>query len=169
MKHTTLQHEIGKRDPFKHPEEEAYLNLLRTMHVLDLQTQRQFKPSGLSGPTYNVLGIIRGHLRQAREADGKFEGLPCSTIAANLVTQVPDLTRLVDRLEKSGLVRRKRSDEDRRVVFINITRKGLNMLEQMEEPLVNLHRRQLGHLSSNELKTLSRLLVKARRPHITPS
>lgn len=163
---STLQHELGKLHPFEHPEEEAYLNLLRTMSLLENQTQRLFRSHGLSESTYNILRILRGHRRRAEASDQRFQGVPCSVVAGQLVAQVPDLTRLVDRLARAGFVKRRRSDTDRRVVLIDITESGLATLDVLEEPLSALHRSQLGHLTGGELTELNRLLVKAREPQV---
>ena len=81
-----------------------------------------------------------------------------------MVTQMPDITRLVDRLEAAGLVSRGARAEDRRVVLIQITRRGLRLLAKLDEPVLTLHRQQLGHLSRAEIAELCRLLEKARQP-----
>jgi DNA-binding MarR family transcriptional regulator len=155
---TNLQHEIGKRKPFDSPEQEAYLNLLRTVSTLSTPVFRTFKQHGLSEATYNILRILRGELSAGND------GVPCQTIGQRLIAQVPDVTRLVDRLEEAGLARRSRTDQDRRIVLIGITRKGLDLLETLDKPLMDLHKRQLGHMKRAELEELSRLLVKARHP-----
>src|SRR6478672_5349052 len=152
-----LKDEIKKKKPFETPAEEAYLNLLRTTTVLAADFERLFKGAGLSEPQYNVLRILRG-----AGADGT--GLPCLEIAARMITRVPDITRLVDRLEAAGLVERARTSEDRRVVLVKITRKGLEAIAPLDEPLAEIHKRQMGHMTRKELEDLSRLLVKAREP-----
>ena len=162
----TLQHELGKRQPFEHPEVEAMLNLVRTANRLQSENERLIKSFGLSGATYNILRILRGHQQHAGRG---FRGVPCSQIGAELVTSVPDVTRLIDRLIEAGLVERERSEEDRRVVYIRITKAGLEQLTKLDQPLVNLHLAQLGHLSRGELATLNGLLVKARRPAASPT
>jgi DNA-binding MarR family transcriptional regulator len=81
-----------------------------------------------------------------------------------MISHLPDITRLVDRLEAAGLVARSRTREDRRLVLIRITEKGLALLAGLDEPLMELHRRQLAHFTPDELTELNRLLVKARRP-----
>src|SRR4051812_44515835 len=152
-----LKDEIKKKKPFDNPEEEAYLNLLRTTTVLAADFERLFKDVGLSEPQYNVLRILRG-----AGADGT--GLPCLEIAARMITRVPDITRLVDRLEAAGLVERARTSEDRRVVLVKITKKGLDAIAPLDPGLVEIHKRQMGHMTRKELDELSRLLVKAREP-----
>jgi DNA-binding MarR family transcriptional regulator len=155
MAKSALQEEISKRHPFECPEEEAALNLLRTVDHLGQEFTRLFHEYGISGPQYNVLRILRG-------VGG--EGLPCVDIAGRMITRMPDITRLVDRLEAAGLVARRRTEEDRRVVLVTITAAGLELLARLDRPVLDLHRRQLGHLTRAELAELNRLLVKARRP-----
>lgn len=151
-----LKDDIKKRNPFDHPEEEAFLNLIRTATLLEADFERLFKRCGLSDPQYNVLRILRG------AGSG---GLPSTEIAGRMVTRVPDVTRLVDRLESTGLVQRSRTTEDRRVVIVCITPKGLELLASLDEPITALHVQQLGHLTRKELEEFNRLLVKAREPH----
>jgi DNA-binding MarR family transcriptional regulator len=151
-----LKDEIKKTRPFDSQEEEAYLNLLRTTTVLAADFERLFKDAGLSEPQYNVLRILRG-------AGVGGVGLPCLEIASRMITRVPDITRLVDRLETAGLVERARTSEDRRVVLVKITRKGLDAIAPLDKPIAHLHRQQMGHMARRELQELSRLLVKARR------
>lgn len=154
-----LREEIGKRRPFESPEEEAYLNLLRTLSVLSGPIDALFRAHGLSEPTYNVLRVLRG--------EGP-PGVSCGVIGQRLVARVPDVTRLVDRLEGLGLAARLRTPEDRRVVLVSITRPGLEVLARLDGPLLELHRAQLGHLGPRELGELSRLLVRARRREDPP-
>jgi DNA-binding MarR family transcriptional regulator len=151
----SLKDEIKKKKPFEHPSEEAYLNLLRTTAVLYAVIERVFKASGLSEPQYNVLRILRG-------AGG--EGLPSTEIASRMITRVPDVTRLVDRLEAAGLVERHRTAEDRRVVLVKVTGKALKALADLDEPLAQTHRRQMAHMTRKELEELSRIMVKLRHP-----
>ena len=153
--HVSLKDEIKKTKPFEHPEEEAYLNLLRTTAVLFAQFEGLLKQSGLSEPQYNVLRILRG-------VGGC--GLPSTEIGARMITRVPDVTRLVDRLEAAGVVERCRIAEDRRVVQVKITAKGLATLAAMDEPVVTLNKKLLKHMTRRELEELSRLLEKARHP-----
>lgn len=152
----SLSGEVGKKRPFDLPEQEAMLNIVRTASALSTDFWRLFRSHGLTDAQYNVLRILRGE--GAR--------MPSLTIAQRMITRVPDITRLVDRLEGAGLVQRERCPEDRRVVFVSITRAGLEQLAKLDEPVAALHRRQLGHMRREDLETLSRLLVVARRPHV---
>jgi DNA-binding MarR family transcriptional regulator len=81
-----------------------------------------------------------------------------------MICRTPDVTRLVDRLEAAGLAERRRTPEDRRVVFVTITKAGLKLLAKLDRPLIDMHRRSLVHLTRAELKTMNRLLVKMRHP-----
>ena len=150
-----LKDEIKKINAFEHPEEEAYLNLLRTTSVLFADFERLFKAHGISEPQYNVLRILRG-------AGG--EGLPSLEIGSRMITRVPDVTRLVDRLEARGFVRRQRTERDRRVVLVSITAKGLKVLAELDEPVMCTLREQFRHMSREEMNDISRLLAKLRAP-----
>jgi DNA-binding MarR family transcriptional regulator len=154
----------SKRRPDQ-PEQKAYLNLLQTMNILVLQTERLLKRQGLSESTHNVLDIVRRGEQAARQAGQRFPGLPCSAIAGQMIAEVPDLTRLLDRLSRDGLVQRRHSQEDRRVVHVRLTAKGRRVMTLLDRPLVKLRREQLGHLSRKDLADLARLLAKARAPH----
>lgn len=160
----SLQHEIGKRKPFDSPCVEAFLNAIRTASVLEAPVQRLLARHALSTATYNVLRILRGAADPHAPEPGPVPGRTCSEIGRDLVTLVPDVTRLVDRLEKLALVERRRCTEDRRVVYVRITRKGLDLLSKIDAPLLELHESQFAHMTRAELADLSRLLVKARRP-----
>ena len=149
-----LQHEIGKKRPFEAPEVEAFLNILRTAGLLSAEAGRFMKSHGLTEAQYNALRILRGH------GDA---GVACQTIGQELVAHVPDVTRLVDRLVKAGWAERSRGEEDKRQVLVRITRAGLDLLARIDRPLLDLHRRQLGHMPRPELARLSALLVKARK------
>jgi len=148
----TLKEELGKRDAFELPEQEVYLNLLRTAEHLGAPFDALFKAHGLSQTQYNALRIMRGH----------GEPIASSTVARQMVTREPDITRLLDRLVKRGLVTRQRSDADRRVMLTSLTSEGEGLLAEMDGPVRELHERQLAHMSREELRTLSGLLERAR-------
>jgi DNA-binding MarR family transcriptional regulator len=150
-----LKDEIKKKHSFELPEDEAYLNLLRTTTVLYAQFERLFKQAGLSEPQYNVLRILRG-------VGGC--GAACTEIGSRMVSRVPDVTRLVDRLEAAGLVERCRITQDRRVVQVKVTEKGLALLAELEQPLMDLNRKLMRHMTREELTELIRLLDKLRNP-----
>jgi MarR family transcriptional regulator, 2-MHQ and catechol-resistance regulon repressor len=147
-----LQREIKKRRPFESPEQEAMLNLVRTNDRFQFRFARLFREHGVTPSQYNVLRILRG--------EGK--PLPCLEIADRMIAAVPAITGLIDRLEAMSLVARDRSTEDRRVVFVEITPKALDLLARLDQPVDDLHKKLIGHLTQPELRELSRLLEKAR-------
>ena len=149
----TLGREIKKSKPFDSLEQEAMLNLARTWDVLAGEMALDvFKPAGLSPAQYNVLRILRG----------AGEHLACGEIASRMIAREPDMTRLLDRLEKRGLVSRCRQQTDRRVVAVRITDAGLALLAELDPKLRAAHRAQLGHMTEDELKRLIALLEQAR-------
>jgi DNA-binding MarR family transcriptional regulator len=137
-------------------EQEAYLSLLRAADLLARAAEEAIKPSGLSGTQYNVLRILRGAGR---------DGLHCGEVAERMITHDPDITRVLDRLERRGLVARARGSQDRRVITVRITPQGLRILARLDKPIEEFHRRQLGHLGPERLKRLIVLLNAAR---VTP-
>jgi DNA-binding MarR family transcriptional regulator len=149
-----LAEEIGKKNPFETLEEEVCLNCIRTADWLTRGGVMLFRTVGLSPTQYNVLRILRGV--------GK-PGISCHDIAARMVTREPDLTRLLDRLEKRGLATRTRQTDDRRVVICRITEAGLTLCAGLDEPVRQLHLRQLQHMGPEKLMQLSNLLEEARQ------
>ena len=129
------------------------MELLRTTDQISRRLVPLLKPEALSPTQYNVLRILRGAP----------EGLPCGEIGQRMITRDPDITRLLDRLEKRGLIARWRDAKDRRMVLARITQEGLKMLGRLDEPIQEGHRQQLGHLGRGRLKTLCELLRIARR------
>lgn len=148
-----LQEEIKQTQPFASLEEEALLNLSRTASRLQHSMQQMFKPMGLTPTQYNVLRILRG----AGE-----NGLRCSEVGERLVSDDPDITRLLDRLQKQKLVRRKRDAKDRRVIYTTITAEGLRLLKEMDPLVTGQAKRLLSHMSQDKLTTLITLLEEVR-------
>ena len=149
-----LQHELKKKRRFESAEEEAALSVVRTSDQLQIRVARLFREFGLTPSQYNVLRILRG--------EGK--PLPILEIASRTVTVVPGITGLIDRLEQAGFVNRLRCEKDRRVVYVALTDQAIKVLANLDEPLLDLHRKLLGHLSQGELKDIIRLLEKVRHP-----
>ena len=148
-----LQDEIKQTRPFRSLEEEVSLGLARTADALARSAEDIFKGSGLTQTQYNVLRILRG---------AGAAGLSCGDVGSRMITRDPDLTRLLDRLEKRSLVTRERHSEDRRVVTTRITEAGLAVLKELDEPVQARHRKNLGHLGEDKLRVLARLLDEAR-------
>jgi DNA-binding MarR family transcriptional regulator len=134
------------------PEESVFLDLLRTTDMLTRGMIGVLKKEDLSMTQYNVLRILRGAP----------EGLPCGEVANRMITRDPDITRLLDRLEKRGLISRARETRDRRMVMARITPQGLKLLGRLDEPVQEAHRKQLGHLGRERLRTLTALLHAAQ-------
>ena len=133
-------------------EEAVFLDLLRTCDLLSRRLAQLLKTEDLSATQYNVLRILRGSP----------EGLPCGEIASRMITRDPDVTRLLDRMEKRGLISRSRDNKDRRTVIGQITPEGLKLLARLDEAIQEIHRKQLGHLGRNQLGSLTELLAAAR-------
>lgn len=133
-------------------EQAVFLDLLRTSDLLTRGIAEVLKPADLSLTQYNVLRILRGSR----------EGLACGEMAKRMITRDPDITRLLDRLEKRGLIARERGTRDRRRVLTQITNDGLEVLAKLDKPVEEVHRRQLGHLGRERLRRLSELLAAAR-------
>jgi DNA-binding MarR family transcriptional regulator len=143
--------ERSKRRP-PCPEEAVFLDLLRTTDMLSRALAGILKAEDLSPNQYNVLRILRGAP----------QGLPCSEIACRMITRDPDITRLLDRLEKRALISRCRETKDRRMVMARITPEGIKLLSRLDEPIEEGHRKCLGHLGREQLRTLAELLQAAR-------
>lgn len=134
------------------PEEAAYLDLLRTADLLTRGAESVLKAEDLSPTQYNVLRILRGAP----------QGLPCGEIASRLINRDPDVTRLLDRMEKRGLISRAREGRDRRMVLTRLTPEGLKLVDRLDEPVQKIHRKQLRHMRKDGLQALADLLAAAR-------
>jgi len=154
MTGSRLQRELKKQRPFESSEQEASLSIARTADRFGICFARLFREHALTPSQYNVLRILRGVEKP----------LPILEIADRMLAAVPGITGLIDRLEGMGLVARDRSTEDRRVVFVTITPKGLELVGSLDEPVSALHTKLLGHMSPDELRQLIGLLEKARQP-----
>lgn len=156
----TLREELGKKTGFDSPEQQAYLSLAYTHAQLAASFASLFKANGLSEATYNILRVLRG---VRKHPENGVDALPSGEIGCRLITRVPDVTRLIDRLVKAELVDRIRGEADRRVVMVRITAKGLTLLRKLDAPVLELHRQTLGHMTRSELKQLNHLLERARQ------
>jgi DNA-binding MarR family transcriptional regulator len=149
-----LQRELKQGKPFRSLEQEALLSIERTAALLSHGVADALRGYDVTPTQYNVLRILRGAGEQ---------GLCRNDVRDRLVAQVPDVTRLLDRMEQMQLVERERAEEDRRMVFTRITRKGMQLLARLDGPVARLHHQQLGHLGEAKLRTLIDLLAAARR------
>lgn len=148
-----LKDEIGQSIPFSSAQQEALLNLVYTADRLNRAMQRIIRPWGVTATQYNVLRILRG---------SGAEGLTCSEIGNRMLTADPDITRLLRRLKVLKLIRQHRDRNDRRVVRTVIAGTGLRLLEEMDPVIRQAPEELLGHMSAEEIATLTRLLERAR-------
>ncbi len=130
-------------------EHEAFISLVRTASRLEGELNRLFRSYELTNATYNIL--------RALEPVG-MQGLSCGDIAQRLIAEVPDMTRLLDRLERLGYVDRHRSEVDRRMVKVTLTAKGGAVLAELRGPVEECHKRQMNALDQNKLQELLSLL-----------
>ena len=130
-------------------EDRAFVALQRAADKLAVQAEQLLKSNGLTGAQYNVLRILRG---------AEPDGLPCSSVGERMISHDPDMTRLLDRMEKRSLITRQRQSDDRRVVKARITSRGLELLKRLDPPVRELHKRQFAHMGHARIKTLADLL-----------
>ncbi|WDQ17263.1 MarR family winged helix-turn-helix transcriptional regulator [Rhodopirellula sp. P2] len=152
MTPSSLREELKKKGPFESLEQEAMLGILRTSDLLENRLARLLRKYGLTPSQYNAMRIMRG--------DG--EPMPCLEVADRMIQVAPAITRVVDQLLHRELVHKKQSSQDRRVFLVGVTEEGLALLSQLDEPIQNLHRELLGHVSAEDLQSLNRILQIAR-------
>ena len=126
-------------------EDRTFIALQKVADALGQQAEQLIKGNSLTGAQYNVLRILRG---------AEPEGLGCSSISERMISHDPDMTRLLDRMEKRALITRQRQKDDRRVVKTRITPEGLTLLRRLDTPIRELHKRQFRHMSAAQLKAL---------------
>ncbi len=149
----TLREELQLSQGFSSDAVEAYVSMVRTAQVLQDEVSALLRTQSLSPPQYNVLRILRG---------AGAAGLPCLAIGERMVARVPDVTRLLGRLEDRGLAIRERSQADRRIVNVRITPEGLTRLAALDEPLQALHEAQFDRLGKDEVRRLLDALDRLR-------
>jgi len=137
-----------QHDPLPLPDR-AFIALQKAADKLAQQAEQLVKANGLTGAQYNVLRILRG---------AEPDGLACSTISERMISHDPDMTRLLDRMEKRDLITRQRQTDDRRVVKTRITGGGLELLKQLDHPIRELHKKQFAHMGNARVKELADLL-----------
>ena len=138
---------------FRSREQEATLGLLRTADAMKRSLAQVIEPHGITPQQYNVLRILRG---------AGADGLPTLTIGERMIEQTPGVTRLVDRLERKGLVARNPCPKDRRRVFCKITAKGLDLLNELDDPVNRWDAQAVSVLPPSELDSLINLLDRVR-------
>jgi DNA-binding MarR family transcriptional regulator len=136
-------------------EDRAFITLQKAADKLALQAEQLMKSNGLTGAQYNVLRILRG---------AEPQGLACSSIGERMISHDPDITRLLDRMEKRQLITRQRQSDDRRVVKTRITSSGLELLKRLDPMVRELHKRQFAHMAAGRVKILADLLDEICAP-----
>jgi DNA-binding MarR family transcriptional regulator len=136
-------------------EEQIFVAVLRTADFLGQQAEQLLKSHGLTGTQYNVLRILRG---------AEPVGLPCRSVSERMISHDPDMTRLLDRMEKRGFISRERQKDDRRVVKARITPQGLEILKKLDQPVREKHKEQFQHMSAAKLRQLAELLGECQKP-----
>lgn len=149
-----LQIELKQNKPFPSVEQEALVSIARTAAVFDHAFAEALRPHEITPTQYNVLRILRG---------AGPDGLCRNEVRDRLITRVPDVTRLLDRMSDMGLVSRDRDTPDRRFVTARITAEGLTLLTKLEVPVSRVQRILVGHLNVKQLSALVDLLALARR------
>ncbi len=152
-----LQAELKQGKPFSSLAEEAILNLERTADCFRRELQKALKPHGITQTQYNALRILRG---------AQPDGLTCSELGERLVSSDPDITRLLERLARLGLIHRHRATKDKRVVVTKIAPAGLELLTQLVPVLDEHIRLSLAHMDRAAQETLINLLEDARSPYV---
>jgi DNA-binding MarR family transcriptional regulator len=145
--------ELIKQDRFASPAQEAMLNVLVTYPWIMGELAAAMGAHDLTPAQYNVLRILRG---------AHPERVPCSYIGERLLDRTPDVTRLLDRLQRAGLIERQRAEHDRRVVEVAITDVGLERLRELQRPVEEAVHSVMGGLSEEEQRQLSALLERLR-------
>lgn len=151
-----LQREMKQARPFRSPSQEALVGLMRTADILRRYVSTVLEPHGITLPQYNVLRILRG---------AGDEGLPTLEVAQRLIERTPGITRMMDRLEAKGWVRRERCPDDRRQVLCYLTPAGETLLAELDSPMDRADEAALRSLSQEEQRELIRLLDAVRAQH----
>ncbi len=136
-------------------EERIAVLILRAADFVGQEGEQLLKSHGLTATQYNVLRILRG---------AGPEGLPCKSVGDRMISHDPDMTRLLDRMEKRGMIVRERQKDDRRVVKTRITSQGLEILKRLDQPMREVHKKHFAHFSAANLKQLEELLEECQKP-----
>ena len=150
---TTLREELKQRKPFTSLEQEALLSVVRTSAMLIDAFERMLKPYGITSTQYNVLRILRG---------AEPDGLCRNDLRDRMLTRMPDVTRMLDRMEDSDLIDRARETSDRRMVMTRITAKGRRLLDDLEGEVAQEHERVFARLTKEQMRALIAHLATVR-------
>jgi DNA-binding MarR family transcriptional regulator len=142
-----------------HTEAGLFVAFMQIADSFGAQVEQVVKTAGLTAAQYNVLRILRGAGRA---------GLACREIGARMISRDPDITRLLDRMEKRNLITRERQSDDRRVIKTFVTPEGLELLKTLDRPVSALHKRQFQGMPPAKLKVLASILEEIRLQHTGP-
>lgn len=154
-----IREELKQTKPFFSAAQEAFLSIQRTADTLSQKFEQFLKPWEISGTQYNVLRILRG---------AGPEGLRCGDIGERMIAHDPDITRLLDRMEKAGWIQRARDTSDRRVVLTHINRRGLDLLKQIDKPIEQFTQELGRHIPEKRFRELIEILDEIRNPPEQP-
>ncbi len=156
---SATQREIRQTRPFRSKTQEAVIALLRTADLVKRHFAAVLTPHGITLPQYNVLRVLRG---------AGPDGLPTLEVGQRLIEQAPGITRMMDRLEARGWVRRERCPGDRRQVLCYLTPEGASLLGQLDEPIDRADQAAFAVLTEEQQTLLITLLDATRQgPHLT--
>jgi DNA-binding MarR family transcriptional regulator len=150
----TLREELKQTRPFNSLEQEGLLSIVRTSAQLMDRFELFLRPYGITGTQYNVLRILRG-------ADSG--GLCRNDLRDRMLTRMPDVTRLLDRMEEAGLVERTRDADDRRMVTSRITRRATELLATLDPIVAEREKRFFSGIDRDQIQTLVDVLAAIRR------
>jgi DNA-binding MarR family transcriptional regulator len=150
---SSLATTLKQNRPFASLEQEVHLSILRTASELSYAVDHFFRPFGITSSQYNVLRILRG---------AGTDGLCRNEISERMVTATPDMSRLLDRMEKAGWVTRKRAEEDRRQVSTHITKSGMELLARLEKPTGDFVTPLFAGATVSDLKTVLKVNDRIR-------
>jgi MarR family transcriptional regulator, organic hydroperoxide resistance regulator len=154
----SLKDELQLSNNFASLQQEALLSLSRTNNILEFHFNSIFNNYKITSTQFNILRILKGNRNP--------EGMTCSDIGSRMITRDSDITRLLDKLEKSGWIQRQRPDSDRRKVLSLITEQGLALVSEITPQLDNLEKQLFQHLPEQQLTILIDLLALIRQPHL---
>ena len=150
---STLQEELRQTKPFRSIEQEALLSVVRTSADLMDRFEVFLRPYNITATQYNVLRILRG---------AEPEGLCRNELRDRMLTRMPDVTRLLDRMEEAGLVERTRDHEDRRMVTSRITKKAMQLLATLDPVVADNEKTFFSGISHEQIQTLIDVLEAIR-------
>lgn len=149
-----LLEEIKQTKPFERPGDEAMLSIVRTASILEHRTNELLRPFGITATQYNVLRILRG---------AGAAGLCGKEIGERMVSRVPDVSRLLDRMGSIGLIGKERDASDRRHITARLTAKGRRVLEEATTPeLISFGHDRMARLSARTIEALNEALAVIR-------